>query len=83
MGQLKFKNLYLGKIDAYNEFLEFGPEICSEIFFEYPNLDMYNRKIISYTISEHPVLNQILDMVNEAFLKIPDDTNRTFHSDQG
>lgn len=39
MGQLKFKDLYLGKIDAYNEFLEFGPEVCSEIFFEYPNLD--------------------------------------------
>lgn len=48
-----------------------------------PILDMYNGEIISYNISEHPVLNQVLDMVNKAFLKIPDDTNLIFHSDQG
>lgn len=48
-----------------------------------PILDMYNGEIISYTISEHPVLNQILDMLNKAFLKIPDNTNLIFHSDQG
>ena len=44
---------------------------------------MYNGEIISYNISEHPVLNQVLDMLNQAFLKIPDDTNLIFHSDQG
>lgn len=48
-----------------------------------PILDMYNGEIISYNISEHPVLNQVLDMLNQAFLKIPDDTNLIFHSDQG
>lgn len=40
MGRLKFKDLYLGKIDAYNEFLEFGSDVCSDVFFEYPNLDL-------------------------------------------
>ena len=48
-----------------------------------PILDMYNGEIISYNIGEHPVLNQVLDMLDQAFLKIPDDTNLIFHSDQG
>ena len=48
-----------------------------------PILDMYNGEIISYNISEHPVLNQVLDMLDQAFLKSPDDTNLIFHSDQG
>ena len=48
-----------------------------------PILDMYNGEIISYNISEHPVLNQVLDMLDQAFLKIPDDTNLVLHSDQG
>lgn len=48
-----------------------------------PILDMFNGEIISYNISEHPVLNQVLDMLDKAFLKIPDNTNLIFHSDQG
>ncbi len=48
-----------------------------------PILDMYNGEIISYNINEHPVLNQVLDMLDKAFLKIPDNTNLIFHSDQG
>lgn len=48
MGRLKFKDLYLGKIDAYNEFLEFGSEVCSNVFFEYPNLDLH--KIVDGSI---------------------------------
>lgn len=48
-----------------------------------PILDMYNSEIISYTISRHPVLNQVLDMLDQAFKKIPDRTNLILHSDQG
>lgn len=48
-----------------------------------PILDMYNSEIISYTISERPVLNQVIDMLEKAFTKIPDNTNLIFHSDQG
>lgn len=48
-----------------------------------PILDMFNGEIISYNISEHPVLNQVLDMLDKAFLKIPDNTNLIFHFDQG
>lgn len=48
-----------------------------------PILDMYNGEIISYSISEHPVLEQVIDMLDRAFEKIPDHTNLIFHSDQG
>ncbi len=48
-----------------------------------PILDMYNGEIISYNISRHPVLNQVLDMLDKAFEKIPDNTGLILHSDQG
>ena len=48
-----------------------------------PILDMYNGEIISYKISDRPVLKQVLDMLDDAFAKIPDETNLIFHSDQG
>ena len=44
---------------------------------------MFNGEIISYNISERPVLKQVMDMLDEAFEKIPDHTNLIFHSDQG
>ena len=40
MGQLKLKDLYIGKTDGYNEFLEYGSDVCRKLFFEYPNLDI-------------------------------------------
>lgn len=48
-----------------------------------PILDMYNSEIISYDISERPMLNQVMRMLDDAFEKIPDGTNLIFHSDQG
>ena len=48
-----------------------------------PVLDMYNGEIISYNISEHPHLGQVIDMLDKAFAKIPDNINLIFHSDQG
>ncbi len=48
-----------------------------------PILDMYNGEIISYNISESPHLGQVLDMLDEAFSKIPNNTNLILHSDQG
>ena len=48
-----------------------------------PILDMYNGEIISYNISESPNLIQVMDMLDKAFEKIPDNTNLIFHSDQG
>lgn len=39
--------------------------------------------MISYNLSRHPNLNQITDMLEKAFSKIPDNTNLILHSDQG
>ena len=48
-----------------------------------PILDMYNSEIISYNISERPVLGQVMDMLDKAFEKLPDNTDLILHSDQG
>lgn len=44
---------------------------------------MYNGEIIRYKISDRPVLQLVLDMLDEAFNKIPDNRNLILHSDQG
>lgn len=48
-----------------------------------PILDLYSQDIVSYTISDHPVLSMVTQMLDEAFQQIPDDTNLILHSDQG
>ena len=48
-----------------------------------PILDMYNSEIVSYNISAKPSLSMVIDMLDTAFDKIPDNTNIVFHSDQG
>ena len=48
-----------------------------------PILDLYNGEIVSYEISEHPVLQQVTNMLKNAFAKISDNTQLIFHSDQG
>ena len=48
-----------------------------------PILDMYNGEIVSFEISERPVLEQVTNMLKNAFAKIPDNTHLIFHSDQG
>ena len=48
-----------------------------------PVLDMFNGEIISYNISEHPHLGQVIDMLDKAFKRIPDGTDVILHSDQG
>ena len=48
-----------------------------------PVLDMFNREIISYSISTSPNLQQVRDMLNGLFEKLPADARPLFHSDQG
>ena len=48
-----------------------------------PIIDLYNAEIISYELTERPVLNQIVVMLKKAFRKIPNNTNLILHSDQG
>lgn len=48
-----------------------------------PILDLCSRDIVSYSISDRPVLSMVTEMLHEAFAKIPDGTNLILHSDQG
>lgn len=40
MKKIKINNMYLGKIDGYNEFLEYGQDTCKGLFFEFPNISI-------------------------------------------
>ena len=48
-----------------------------------PILDLCSRDIVSYTISERPVLSMVTTMLEQAFTDIPDGTGLILHSDQG
>lgn len=57
--------------------------LAGEKLYLSPILDMFNGEIISYKLSKHPNLLQVLDMLEDAFLKLPDNANLILHSDQG
>jgi len=48
MGELQFNDLFLGKIDAYNEFLDYGKDVFKNLFYEYPNLNI--EKVLNGSI---------------------------------
>jgi putative transposase len=48
-----------------------------------PILDLCSRDIVSYVISERPVLSMAMSMLDKAFARISDNTNLILHSDQG
>ena len=48
-----------------------------------PVMDLYNREIVSYSISLRPNLYQIREMLDGLFKKLPVDAKPLFHSDQG
>ena len=47
-----------------------------------PILDLHNGYLVTYTISERPVLNMVTSMLNKAFESILDGTDLILHSDQ-
>ena len=48
-----------------------------------PILDLYGSYLVSYTISERPVLAMVTTMLDKAFETIPDGAGLILHSDQG
>lgn len=46
-----------------------------------PIFDMYNGEIVSYSISDRPVLRQVMEILDKAFAKISENTKLFFHSD--
>ena len=58
-------------------------KIGDEKVYLSPVLDMFNREIVSYSISTTPNLQQVRDMLHGSFKKLPSDARPLFHSDQG
>ena len=48
-----------------------------------PIIDLHSSNLVSYTISERPVLSMVTSMLDKAFATVPDNTNLILHSDQG
>ena len=48
-----------------------------------PILDLCSSDLVSYTISDRPVLSMVTSMLDKAFENLPDGTNLILHSDQG
>ena len=46
-------------------------------------LDLYNREIISYTLSSRPKMNMVMNMLDNAVEKLSGNENILLHSDQG
>lgn len=46
-------------------------------------MDLYNREIISYTLSQRPTFSQTIRMLDKAIKGLPADSQLILHSDQG
>jgi putative transposase len=57
--------------------------VCGQKLYLSPIIDLFNQEIISYELSDRPIFNQVVMMLNKAFKKIPDNINLILHSDQG
>ena len=57
--------------------------VCNEKVYLSPIMDLFNREIVSYSISLSPNLCQIREMLDGLFEKLPVDARPIFHSDQG
>ena len=53
-----------------------------KVYFS-PVMDLFNREIVSYSISLSPNLEQIREMLSGLFEKLPNAATPIFHSDQG
>lgn len=58
-------------------------KVCNDKVYLSPVMDLYNREIVSYSISLSPNLWQIREMLNGLFKKMPKEARPIFHSDQG
>ena len=77
------RNFYAEKpnqkwVTDVTEFSVFGQKMYLS-----PILDLHNGYLVSYTISDRPVLGMITSMLEKAFEIIPDGTGLILHSDQG
>ena len=57
--------------------------VCNEKVYLSPIMDLYNREIISYSISKSPNFWQTKEMLQGLFEKLPKGAKPLLHSDQG
>ena len=57
--------------------------VCNEKVYLSPIMDLYNREIISYSISKSPNFWQTREMLQGLFEKLPKGAKPLLHSDQG
>ena len=57
--------------------------VCNEKVYFSPVMDLYNREIISYSISKSPNFWQTREMLQGLFEKLPKGAKPLLHSDQG
>ncbi len=57
--------------------------VCDEKVYPSPVLDLFNNEVVSYSVSTSPNLEQVREMLNGLFEKLPADATPIFHSDQG
>jgi transposase InsO family protein len=74
----KAKEPNLKWVTDVTEFNLFGQKLYLS-----PILDLCSSDIVSYTISDRPVLSMVTSMLDKAFETIPDNTGLILHSDQG
>ena len=67
----------------YYEVDERGNRTLHKLYLD-PFMDMFNNEILSYNITKHPSVKNIIDVLDRT-IKITSDCiyRRTFHSDQG
>jgi len=58
-------------------------KVHNEKLYLSPIVDLFNGEVVSFNLSRHPVFSQVVDMLEKAFNKIPNNTNLILHSDQG
>lgn len=58
-------------------------KVCNDRVYLSHVMDLYNREIVSYSISLSPNLQQIREMLDGLFKKLPANAKPLFHSDQG
>lgn len=58
-------------------------KVHNEKLYLSPIVDLFNGEVISFNLSRRPAFSQVVDMLEKAFSKIPNNTNLILHSDQG
>jgi len=74
----KAVNMYEKWVTDITEFKVSGKKLYLS-----PIMDLYNREIISYELSESPNFKQVYNMLNKAFKTLPKQKDLLIHSNQG